>query len=244
MKVTIIGYWGGFPAANEASSGYLFEHDGFRLLVDCGSGVLSQLQNYVQLKDIDAVILSHYHHDHIADIGPLQYARLISTYLHKETSVLPIYGHHDDEGGFDQLQYKDITKAIVYQADDTLQIGPFSLSFMKTKHPAVCYAMKIEVGNYSVVYTADSSYMDEFIHFSMNADLLLCECNLYGDQDGSKMGHMTSVEAGKIAHEANVKQLILTHLPHYGEHTILKDQASTLFSGPIALASSGFTWEK
>ncbi|MCX8046397.1 MAG: MBL fold metallo-hydrolase, partial [Anoxybacillus gonensis] len=43
MKVTVIGYWGAFPKKNEATSCYLFEHDGFRLLVDCGSGALAQL---------------------------------------------------------------------------------------------------------------------------------------------------------------------------------------------------------
>ena len=45
MKMTVVGFWGGFPEAGEATSGYLFEHDGFLLLVDCGSGVLAQLQN-------------------------------------------------------------------------------------------------------------------------------------------------------------------------------------------------------
>ncbi len=63
MKMTVVGFWGGFPEAGEATSGYLFEHDGFRLLVDCGSGVLAQLQKYITPSDIDAVVLSHYHHD-------------------------------------------------------------------------------------------------------------------------------------------------------------------------------------
>lgn len=78
MKMTVVGFWGGFPEAGEATSGYLFEHDGFRLLVDCGSGVLAQLQKYITPSHIDAVVLSHYHHDHVADIGVLQYARLIN----------------------------------------------------------------------------------------------------------------------------------------------------------------------
>lgn len=65
MKMTVVGFWGGFPEAGEATSGYLFEHDGFRLLVDCGSGVLAQLQKYITPSHIDAVVLSHYHHDRI-----------------------------------------------------------------------------------------------------------------------------------------------------------------------------------
>ncbi len=69
MKVTVIGCCGGFPAANEATSGYLFQSGGYSLLVDCGSAVLSKLFAYVPAEELDAVILSHYHHDHIADIG-------------------------------------------------------------------------------------------------------------------------------------------------------------------------------
>lgn len=91
MKWTVIGYWGGYPGEKEATSGYLLEHDGYRLLVDCGSGVLAQLQSFISVRDIDAVILSHYHHDHVADIGPLQFARLIESMTNGVLPELPIY---------------------------------------------------------------------------------------------------------------------------------------------------------
>ncbi|PRS39145.1 hypothetical protein C6W19_10090, partial [Bacillus sp. RJGP41] len=43
-------------------------------VLDCGSGVLSQLQNHMKPEDLGAVVLSHYHPDHVADIGVLQHA--------------------------------------------------------------------------------------------------------------------------------------------------------------------------
>src|SRR5699024_12774482 len=79
MKVTIIGFWGGYPAAGGATSAYLVEEKDFKLLVDAGSGSLSKLQNYINISDLDAVIVSHYHHDHVADIGVLQYAKLVGS---------------------------------------------------------------------------------------------------------------------------------------------------------------------
>lgn len=103
MKMTVLGFWGGFPEKNEATSGYLFESDTFSLVVDFGSGVLAQLQNYKQINDIDAVILSHYHHDHKADIGVLQYARLIQGANGLSMNELPIYGHTFDQAEFDSL---------------------------------------------------------------------------------------------------------------------------------------------
>ena len=50
---------------------------------------------------------------------------------------------------------------------------------------------------------------------------------------------MTSLDGGKLAHAAQVEQLILTHLPHYGDIEQLKVEAATMFKGSIILAQSG-----
>ncbi|WP_110114358.1 MBL fold metallo-hydrolase [Bacillus sp. CGMCC 1.16541] len=242
MKVTVVGFWGGYPHRNEATSSYLVEHEEFSLLVDCGSGSLAQLQNYIQPEDVDAMIISHYHHDHVADVGVFQYARLIQKHLGNALDVLPIYGHAHDKQGFERLTHTDITQGFAYDPNESLQVGPFTISFLKTKHPVTCYAMRIQAGDEVVVYTADSSYLEEFVSFSTHADLLICECNFYGHQDGSGAGHMTSIEAGKLASNSNVKQLMLTHLPHYGDHQQLVAEVNQHFKGDITLAHAGLTW--
>ncbi|MFF2446248.1 MBL fold metallo-hydrolase [Neobacillus sp. NPDC058068] len=236
MKLTVIGFWGGYPKQNAASSGYLLEHYGFQLLIDCGSGVLSKLQNITQPDELDAVIISHYHPDHIADIGVLQHARLIQGFLGKEFPTLPLYGHEFDKHEFAKLTYKNITQGVAYDPTSTIMIGPFQVSFLKTNHPVPCYAMRIEAGGKAIVYTADSSFKEEFIEFSRNSDVLLCECNFYGHQNGQSAGHMNSVEAGQFAEKAAVKQLILTHLPHYGTLSDLINEASGEYTGIIKLA--------
>ncbi|KAA9031730.1 MBL fold metallo-hydrolase [Niallia endozanthoxylica] len=241
MKITVIGPWGGYPKANEASAGYLLEHEGFRLLIDCGSGVLSKLQTIVEPEKLDAVVISHYHSDHIADIGVLQHARLIQGFLGKEMNCLPIYAHPFNQQEFSKLTYKNITKGVSYQENDPLEIGPFTLGFIRTKHPVECFAIRFEAEGKAIVYTADTAFINEMIPFSSNADLLLCECNFYANQDGAGAGHMTSRYAGKLAKEANVKQLVLTHLPHYGRLEQLQEEAAEIYSGPIQLAHSGLS---
>lgn len=241
MKLTVIGYWGGYPKVNGASSGYILEHDGFNLCIDFGSGVLSQMQNFVQPEEIDAVILSHYHPDHNADIGVLQHARLIQTYLGKEMDSLPIYGHPYDDKEFAKLSYKTLTKGIPYEENKTLEIGPFTVRFLRTDHPVPCYAMRIEVGGKSIVYTGDTAFKEEMIQFSKGTDLLLCECNFYSYQNGKSAGHMNSLDAGKMAKQGEVKQLMLTHLPHYGNINTLVQEAATIYNGPIQLADFGKT---
>lgn len=237
MQLSIVGCWGGYPKANEASSGYLLEHDGYNLLIDCGSGVLSKLQNMLKPEELNGLILSHYHADHIADIGVLQHALLIQGFLGKQVPCLPIYGHALNELEFAKLTYKNITKGVAYDPNASVQIGPFTLRFLQTEHPVPCYAMRIEANQKVLVYTADTAFKEELVNFSQNADVLLCECNLYGNMNGSGAGHMTSVDAGSLAARANVKELILTHLPHFGDLEQLVDEASQQYSGSIQLAA-------
>lgn len=243
MKITVLGPWGGYPKAGEASAGYLFQSEDYNLLIDCGSGVLAQLQYHLSVEELDSVIISHYHPDHIADVGVLYHGRLIQSKTKAELPPLLIYGHRYDEAGYASLDHKPYTEARAYEEHDRLELGPFSVTFQKTKHPVPCYAMRITDGKDTVVFTADSSYIKEFEAFSEGADLLISECNLYADMDGTQMGHMNSTDAASIASAANVSTLMLTHLPHFGELSELKKDAEQHFDGNVILASTGLVWD-
>lgn len=243
MKLTVIGYWGGYPSRNAASSAYLLEKDGFRLMLDFGSGVLAKLYQYTSVTDLNAVLISHYHPDHVADIGVLQHALVVENALTHGDKRIKIYGHNENGLEFERLNH-DFTEAVRYDPEEVLIIGPFFIRFLKTNHPVACYGMRITDGESTLVYTADSAYQDEWIKFSHEADLLLADSNFYAAQNGQAAGHMTSAEVGKIASEANVGEVILTHLPHYGYHQQLVREAAEHFSGHIMLAYEGLTWEK
>ncbi|MCP8615526.1 MBL fold metallo-hydrolase [Salirhabdus salicampi] len=242
MKVTVIGYWGAYPQVERATSSYLLECDGFTCLLDCGSGVLSRLQKYKSISDLDAIVLSHYHHDHIADVGSLQYAFLIDNLLHQRNRTWPIYGHHENEERFQSL-FHTATEGKAYKAGDVMTIGPFQFQFLKTVHPVPCYAMKITDGKSTIVYTADTSFFEDLIPFCQNADLLIAESSFYKGMDSTSAGHMTSDECGKIANRASVRELWLTHLPHFGNVSELKREASEEYDGKIYLADEGLSWE-
>lgn len=243
MKATIIGHWGGFPAPNGATSSYMVEKDGFTLVIDMGSGALSKLQNYKHINEIDAVILSHYHHDHVADIGVLQYARLVHYYISGADIVLPIYGHMENEQAFESLTH-DQTEGRSYDPHGELELGPFTITFLRTKHPVPCFGMRITDGESVIVYTADTAYQDEWVDFSADADLLITDCNFYEAQDGTDAGHMNSKDGATIAYQARVGELILSHLPQYGDHQQLIHEAKQYYHGKIQLAFEGLVWEK
>ncbi len=54
MQLTVLGCVGTFPGPDSPCSGYLIEHDGYRLVVDLGAGALGTLQKHCDVLDVDA----------------------------------------------------------------------------------------------------------------------------------------------------------------------------------------------
>ena len=92
MRCTVIGCWGGCCRVNEACSAYLLSCQGEHLLLDCGSGAASMLQNALPLQELHHVLLSHYHYDHCSDAGALSYGRLIQMQTGAAQQPLHFYG--------------------------------------------------------------------------------------------------------------------------------------------------------
>jgi len=227
MKLTVLGYYGGYPTNGVGTSSYLIESNGFHLLLDVGSSSLLALEKYVDPIKLDAVLLSHYHHDHIADLGVLQFTRLLKKDEHgNKPHLLPIYCHDEDKENFSKMTFENVSQGIAYTEETELSIGPFKIKHMKTLHPVPCYAFRIieEKTGRTLVFTADSGYKKEFIPFAEDADLLLADSNFYKGMENQSV-HMTAKECGRIAERAKVKQLVLTHLPQTGDLDQLVEEA-------------------
>ena len=103
--------------------------------------------------------------------------------------------------------------------------------------------MRIEENDLAFVYISDTGYTDDLVQFAHKADLLLCESSLYDEYQGRIPGHLTAGEAGHIAAAAGVQHLILTHLPHFGNHSMLVEQARKKYKGTVELATTGKSWQ-
>ncbi|MGH1553312.1 MBL fold metallo-hydrolase [Streptomyces sp. L7] len=75
MRITVLGSCGAWPSAGLACSGFLVEHEGFRLVIDLGYAALPRLLEHTAPHGVDAVLISHGHPDHCADLNPLLRAR-------------------------------------------------------------------------------------------------------------------------------------------------------------------------
>lgn len=245
MKLTVLGCMGAYPYQGRGTTGFLLEAQDFHLLIDAGSGTLLELEKHLSPLALDAVILSHYHHDHIADVGVLQYMWQLDP-QRDQKRVLPIYGHQDDERHFAELTMANVSQGLAYQPDQVLEIGPFTITFLKTLHSVPCYGMRIvetETGKV-LVFTGDSGFLADFEEFAQQADLFLADTYLFAGNEGHH-AHFTSKEAGEIAQVAEVKQLVLTHLPQHGSWAQLQQEAfqATKERVPVALAEVGKTFD-
>lgn len=238
MKFTVLGNWGAYPEANEACSGYLLQIEDKNILIDCGSGVLSSLANYIAFEDLDAVVISHYHADHMCDIYSLQYAIDILLKLKKRKKPLLIYGHNQS-AVFEKLSYKDACQG--KPISDEMEIENISFRFHETKHQEKCYAMRIEYQNKSMVYTADTGWEDSLVELASGADLLVCEASLFNHQEGLNDGHLTAGQAGRLANQSGVNSLMITHFPHQGSLSQLQEEAEQAYGKNVMRANKGVT---
>lgn len=236
MKCTVIGSCGGACRKNEACSGYLIEENGYFLLLDCGNGVASLIENIVPLTKINDVILTHWHYDHISDYGGLIYSRLISTRIGSTNDVLNFYALNQVPD-FQRLTMNPYSLGHEINENSVLKLGPFTCSFLKTKHPVSCLAVKIESSKKTLVYTSDGGLTDELIDFSKNTEILISECSLYEEFDGTLRGHMNACDVATLATKANPKKLILSHLPIYGDLEKLKESVVKNYNGDVELAT-------
>ena len=73
MRLTVLGRSPARPNPGEACAGYLVEGGGARILVDIGPGIVAQLLLRHHPSELDAVVVSHMHADHMLDLVTLRY---------------------------------------------------------------------------------------------------------------------------------------------------------------------------
>ncbi len=241
MKLTVLGCYGPYPPAGGACSGYLVEFEEWKLLLDCGNGVLSRLQHFIEPHQLDAVVLTHLHSDHISDCFILRYAIKAAFKQGRRTRPLPLFAPSRPAEDYERLTDPGIFQVQPIRDAETLTFGPLQLSFLRTVHSVSCYAVKITVAGspQTVVYSGDTEYFPDLADFARGASLLLCEANfLQRDLLAEQINHMSARQAGILGKQAGVKRLVLTHLLPYREGEAYLAEASKEFEA-VELAQEG-----
>ena len=200
MKLTILGKYGPYPKAGAACSGYLVESKGAKIVLDMGAGTLSRLLSLVDIREVNAIILSHLHYDHTSDLLPLRYL------LEEIDHNVKIYAHTDDsEWCKILLNHKNFLLTHIDE-NTTLDIGGNSVSFLLMNHSVDNYAIKI-TGDRTLAYTGDTKYTDKVYTLMSGANALLADC---AKPYGFGGPHMNVSDAIAFARDKDVK-IIATH---------------------------------
>jgi ribonuclease BN (tRNA processing enzyme) len=240
MRLTILGSSAAYPKAGGACSGYLVEEGKTKLLIDCGTGVLGNLQKVVALQAVEHILISHLHADHCFDLIPYRYALWRTSHKGFRPSLyLP-------PGGAKALLktvslfntsltfFSDFFEVREYNPKATLKVGDVGIRFMPVKHYVDSYAMAI-MGDRKMAYSGDSGFCDELVELARDADLFLCEATRCDPSDAD-WGHLAATEVGELAKKAGVKRLMLTHFwPECDRATSIK-QAEAAFGRPVEIA--------
>ena len=238
MILKIIGSGTCVPSlVRSAPSNYIKIADK-QILVDCGTGTLLQLAKAkLDYKNIDAVCISHYHTDHIADLIALVQA-LNWTPGFDRKKDLTLIGPKGFKNFFESKLKPILSNPrpntytiIIKEIDNSLTFKGFSVSSYKTNHNEDSIAYKFTEKNKTLVISGDTDYDEGLIKFARNSDVLVLECS-YPNNEKVK-GHLVSKECGEIAKKADVNKLILTHLYPPSPEKIRLNETKKFFKNTI-----------
>lgn len=87
-----------------------------------------------------------------------------------------------------------------------------------------------------IVYSGDTAPNSELVALSRGADLLIHESTFLDElaDRAEEDGHTTALQAAELAKEAEVKQLVLTHLSsRYPDPSVVLEEAKTVFDNVV-----------
>lgn len=249
MELTVLGCDGMYPAPGGATSGYLVRHDGFALWVDLGSGTFASLQEHLPFDEVDALLVTHRHPDHVVDLFGLFIARLYGG--EEPAPEIPLFGLPDvlervqsfvAEGGEAGLERSFRLTEI--GAGGAVEAGPFRISTAPMAHVVPTVGVRLEADGTSLAYSGDTGPTPELVRLAEGADLLIAEASWQDDGlDYPPDLHLRASEAAAHARDAEVPRLMLTHFKPGLDRRRSVDEAAGLFGGEILAAERGMTLE-
>lgn len=243
MRLTVVGCASAYTRRpGLASSCYLLEDSDHAVVLDMGQGSFSELARYRVAETVDGVLVSHLHADHLVDLIPFRH------YLRYDANAegrVALYGPGALRDRFDAFQAEQGFLSPL--AGDGLEPGTFELGGLSVEarhvtHIEDSYAYRLSSTRDGVglVYSGDCARADDLLPLLNEGDTLLCEA-AFGAGPGGGGGHITAQEGARVAAEAGVRRLILTHIldRHDGEEA--RRAAEEIFGAEVLLAQPGLS---
>ena len=264
MKLTLLGT--GCPSVDYKRCGAsnLVLTKKTKILIDCGSGVTQRLnQSKNSSADIDALLLTHLHSDHIVDL----YQLFISGWHTGRETKFKVFGPKGLKSHFNKIfeAYKeelDLRKewekrpnveGLAYEIIEInnelkIELDNATIESVKVDHHPVdpAFGYKFILGPKNIIFSGDTRYCEVLEKSSKDADILVHEVFVGLDYDPVRMSsdtienisdyHTTPEEIGVLASNASVKKLILNHfVPPVFDEDVLVERIAKHFDGEIVV---------
>lgn len=243
-SLTVLGSSGGSPTRTNPASGYLVDSGNDTIWIDAGTGTFMALSAHTDPGQLSAVVLSHMHVDHCADLFGL-YGYL--AFGPSGTVPIPVYV---PEGAAEHLAafagagaehvFRVVLDIVEVGAGDKVSVGDLRLRFGDANHSVPGLVTRVEAPDGAMAYSGDTGPNSDLEAVAADADLLLCEASIAGKRDGQSYPyHLTAGEAGAIAEAAGARRLVVTHFATGVDPETAAIEAQAEFGGPVDAARPG-----
>lgn len=246
MKITILGSGTCVPSLKRSSCSVLIEIGQGLLLFDSGAGTMRRLlEAGVTIDRLSHIFYSHLHPDHTGELVTLLFAsKYPNTYRRLKPFTIVAAGgfvNFYEKLKFAYGEWIELAPGLLRISElnttgrDHLDCGLFDVDSLPMEHTDMSLAYRITGPNgKSVVYSGDTDLCDNLVTLAKGVDVLICESAL---PDEMKVpGHLTPSLAGRIATQAGVKKLVLSHFYPECDAVDIYEQCRKTYHGPLVLA--------
>jgi ribonuclease BN (tRNA processing enzyme) len=254
VRLTVLGCSGSVVGPDSPASGYLLRAPHTPpLVLDFGGGVLGALQRHIDPGSVH-VLLSHLHADHCLDLpGLFVWRRYHPLAASAPAGKALMYGPSDTWSrlgaasspyGGEIDDFSDIFDIRHWVDGEPVTLGTLTLLPKHVCHPTESYGLRVtDPSGASLVYSGDTGCCDAVVELARDADVFLCEASWTHSPDRPRNLHLSGTEAGRIAAEAGVRELLLTHIPPWTSREDVISEAKAEFDGPVHAVVSDETIE-
>lgn len=251
MDVTVVGTGTASLRLGRRQSCVVVETGAETLVFDLGFRAVRGMRRAgIYPAGVDRVFFTHFHGDHTIDVVPFLFWRRFGAgdagratpsqpfSISGPEPFLRFWPRHSRSWG--QWLFGSYPAEISELPRDQggpLELPRCGLSWAPSDHCPESIAYRLDSDRGSFVYTGDTGYAESVVELARGAHTLLIDCTFPDDRPFP--GHLTPTGVARIASEAGVGRVILTHISPQAERLDLVSQVARGYAGEVIVAEDG-----
>ncbi|MHA1912008.1 MAG: MBL fold metallo-hydrolase [Candidatus Kariarchaeaceae archaeon] len=215
-SLLMLGTGNAFNDRGRQNSLIWVKHEETQFLLDCGPGILKEAKDRnLDLKELDFVIISHFHGDHFSGLPFLALEYKFQTIRTKE---LKIIGPEGLKERFEQLfksmfpgsASKEIPEIMVFEEikpGEEMSVNGFTIRAIQAVHTPESLSLEIRRGEKIIIYSGDTEWNEELEQMINEVSIAIIECS---SLEQKIKGHISLKEVKDVKLKA--EKIVLTHL--------------------------------